>query len=438
MTLQRRLALPALWIGVYLVCAVSWWLLTSWRWPDPIAVLSVVPDAISLDAVLSEPHSDLLTLSVPSQRATWTFASLYSIHPYLVNLLNLVLLCGTVWVTCHASEIVGGKLMAHLAGAIMALNPLLWILCLGPTKEPAALMATATTALIVVLPSGLSLCLGLLCITILIPLRLEQAFTLVCSLVLIALARRSSYPRHWLIAATSIASVGSIFLYSMLRLITTRPLDHFSAQLQDPLANRTLEAATSIGDWGVKLGSLGWDSPMWNVVAFAYRIAANLLGCLFRMGVFRDDGGIAILGIGFAMAGFLTATGMLTILIRAVRRNSPHSVLLAIPIMLLWIAASSVPFVQPRYLLPALPIAVIGIAALNHRDGLRVILAMLAMLLVGRLLFWTAGHGIPPWRVTEPARPSFLYRFRDKVMEQSPDPIARSSSLTLEQGESRV
>jgi hypothetical protein len=395
------------WGFVYLFLAAAWWLTVSIAWRDRDVLSGVVPDAIGWYAVFADSGADVRSLDQPAGRSGRFFRRLYETHPYACNGLNAAILVVGVWATVLAAERLGGRLAGHVAGAAMAFNPFLWIITIGPTKEPYSIGAAALVALAMTVPSKANRLIALVAIFVLMQIRLEQALVFAVCLPMAELVRRSSSPRMLLMAVSFFAAATAIQVFNVGQNILNIPLGNVSPQLNRPPA--VLDSgATAVGSWGLELGRLGFDSPQLNVLAFAYRLLVNPMGCLVRMGVWTASGSLSMLGIGFAITGFLVVLGMVVAAMRLAQTGNRQIVMLALPIGLLWIASSAVPFVQPRYMFAILPLAVITLAGVDRRVLLRWMFWGLFASVLGRSMLSLMGHGIPPWQSVEGVRPGFL------------------------------
>lgn len=393
---------------VYWVLAASWWLLSSflWRGLAPAGVL--VPDAISWYQDFDGDGTDWASsMAVPAGRAARFFFGIYQIHPWLIVGINAIAVGAALTLTLVAAAKVAGLSGIRWLGAAFALNPLMWIIAIGPSKEPLSLFAVSAVLVFAVRPSMWSGALAACAAVLLSPVRLELAVLLLISLPIIIFVRSVPRPRAVLFLFCTLAVACAIQIFNIGQLLVGDHLESISPQLRWPLY-RVQVPHTSLGFIGLELGGMGWISPQWNALAFLYRLVANPAGCLLRMGVLTAEGGVSPLGAGYAVTGFLVCAGLVAALIRMCRSADREAAILMVPLSLLWIGASAVPFTQPRYLFPMLPIALFVLVGLNRSCRNRLLLVLLAVGLIGRLLLALAGHGIPPETPPAGSRPSFL------------------------------
>lgn len=396
------------WLIVYWALAASWWLLASFLWRGLAPAGLLVPDAISwYQAFDGDSTGWAGSMAFPSGRSARFFFGIYQIHPWLIVGINAIAVGAALVLTLVAAAKVAGISGIRLLGAAFALNPLMWIIAIGPSKETFSFFAVSAVLVFAVRPAMWSGALAACAAVLLSLVRLEQAVLLLIGLPIILLVKAVPRPRAVVLSFCGLAVAGAIQLFSIGRLLVGERLGAISPQLEWPLY-RVQVPHTSLGFIGLELGGMGWISPQWNALAFLYRLAANPAGCLLRMGVLTSEGGISPLGAGFAVTGFLVCAGLVAALIRMCRSADLEAAILMVPLSLLWIGASAVPFTQPRYLFPMLPIALVVLFGLNRSFRNRLLLVLLAVGLVGRLLLALAGHGIPPETPPAGSRPSFL------------------------------
>lgn len=400
---SRRAALAA--ALLYLVLAAMYGVVASQLWTDDFSAGLVVADAVAWhrNFAAASPETPLL-LSRPGNFFLW----LYELSPHANTALNAALLaCTTAIVTLTAGR-VGNARAALVTGSVMALNPWLWVLTFGPTKEPFALISAAATALFAVAPTKRHATLAILTILVTAPVRLEQSIMFAAILVATLLIRRVSRPVLVLTGIAAFSLAVGVVLFAVGERLMGLAFYDLSPQLWPLQSTQVAGREGAVGEIGRALGERGWHDPAWNAVAIWYRLAANVFGCIWRMGVVTVDGGPSVLGIGQAMSGLIVIAGLLVTLTRLRQRDDLEARGLAVHFLIIWLGTALVAFVQPRYLLVELPVAMAALTTATPVLRRRVILFTIALALLGRLAFFFAGFGIPADRHIGGPRPPFL------------------------------
>ncbi|HMN95808.1 MAG TPA: hypothetical protein PKC43_12005 [Phycisphaerales bacterium] len=418
---------------VYLVCAAAWLLAASALWEHGFRAGVVVSDAVSWHrnfALVTEENP--LRLARPGV----FFLAFYRVSPHLNTLLNALLVASSIALTAVATQRAvggaGGLRAARFVAFSMALMPWLWIVTPGPTKEPFALPAVAASILFVVDQRARTFLLALVFLAVLCIARVEQAIMLLGIMGIAIAMQRTAKPRLLLLGtACGALAVGVVLFWAGEAWLGYRTFFNLSPQLW-PLKSTQVEGPEArIGELGRWLSEKGWYDPFWNIFALGYRLAANLLGTVLRMGVVTTSGVPSILGIGQALAGFIVFAGFVATALRLRRGDDRLATLLGLHLGVIWIGASMVAFVQPRYILVELPVALVALATTAPALRRAVLGWTLAGALAIRGALALAGMGIPSDRPLEDDRPPFLL-----LSAPAPGgPAARLTDVDLAHGE---
>jgi len=400
---SRRAALGA--ALLYLALASLYGIVASQLWTDDFSAGLVVADAVAWhrNFAAATPETPLL-LSRPGYLFLW----LYQVSPHANSALNAILLAITTAIVTLTAGRVANARAAIVTGAAMALNPWLWVLTFGPTKEPFALISAAATALFAVAPTRRHATLAVLTILVTAPVRLEQSIMFAAILVASLLIRGVKRPVLVLTGIAAFSLAVGVVLFAVGERLMGLAFYDLSPQLWPLQSTQVVGREGAIGEIGRALGERGWSDPAWNALAIWYRLAANLLGCIWRMGVVTVDGGPSVIGIGQAVSGIIVIAGLLVTFVRLRRRDDLEARGLAVHFLIIWLGTALVAFVQPRYLLVELPVAIAALATATPALRRRILLVTIGLALLGRLAFFLAGFGIPADRHIGGPRPPFL------------------------------
>lgn len=396
--------------ATYLCLTAAWFLVASMLWENGHRAGVVVSDAVSWHrnfAAVTEENP--LRMARPGH----FFLAFYQWSPHVNSVLNALLVAASIVVTAIAVDAaVGGERgprAARIAAFAMALNPWLWVVTLGPTKEPFALPAVAASALFILRPRTWTFGVATAALMILAIARVEQSIMLFGIMIVALLMRHTSQPRLVLLGVVCASlAVGVVLFWAGEAWLGYRTFFNLSPQLW-PLKDTQVDGPEGrIGELGRWLSEKGWHDPFWNIFALGYRLAANLFGTVLRMGVRTVDGLPSVLGIGQAVTGYIVFVGFLATAWRLRRRDDRQAELLALHLAIIWIGASMVAFVQPRYILVELPIALIVLATTTAPERRAILLWTLGGAIAIRIGLNLGGMGIPGDRPLTDDRPPFL------------------------------
>ncbi|MFO0874311.1 MAG: hypothetical protein U0575_10105 [Phycisphaerales bacterium] len=422
--------------ALYLVAAPLYWLAASAMWSRGLQAGVVVSDAISWhrNFALVTPERPMVMA-----RPGFIFFALYRLSPHANSVANLLMLASAIVLTAtavHAAVLArrrddgsidaapspaipqrgaadAARRAALLCGMLLALTPWTWVLTLGPTKEPFALLAAAGTTLFCVRPRIGTAVLAIATLAVLALVRVEQTIMFLAVMVMTPLLRRVAQPRLLLAIVACVGIAVGVHLFAVGEGLLGDRFFSLSPQLW-PVKDTLVDGPeATVGEIGRRLSELGWYDPAWNAVALGYRLIANLAGALLRMGVVTVDGLPSVLGIGQALAGFVTVAGFVAVAVRLRRPTDRENLALAAQMLVIWIGASMVAFVQPRYVFVEVPAALAALSAAPSLARRRVLVSCLAVALACRAIFALAGRGIPVDQHRPGPHPPFLLQFQD-------------------------
>lgn len=419
--------------AAYVPAALMYWLVASWLWIGGHTAGIVVSDAVSWHRNFA-----LVTAERPMvmARPGVVFFEFYKISPHINSLLNLVMMAASIVLTSTAvyaavlaarrldggdaamssaptarrpDVLVAARRSALVCGLLLGVTPWAWVITIGPTKEPFALLGAAATTLFCIRPQMTTAAVSIGALSLLALARVEQTVMFLAVMALAPVLRRVRQPRLLLVALGCAAVAFAVHLFAVGEALLGYQFFNLSPQLW-PLKDTLVEGnEAAVGELGRRLGELGWYDPAWNAVAVIYRLAANIAGALLRMGVTTVDGMPSMLGVGQAIVGFVTVAGFVAAAARLRRADDRVNMSLVAQMMVIWIGASMVAFVQPRYVFVELPAALAVLAAASTMVRSRVLAACLAIALAGRIALWTAGLGVPPDQPLTGPPPPFLW-----------------------------
>lgn len=307
------------------------------------------------------------------------------------HLVNAVLLVAGTWCAMAVFRD-GTRLQRGLAGAAVACNPFLWLVSSGPNWEIPLVAAVSLAASTPLRRSTLPLHAA---IVVAAGLLKDGAGPILLAWT----ALRAATPRWgwlpFLVASLAIMTLGAS--WGVLQLVwegTTRITGSLDALLRD-------SPGSAMAEWSER----GVKEPFIGLVMWGARWAANAMSAPIRSPLFSESGVPFATGFGLALNGAFTAlatVGASLALASDVRRRrfpSPETML-----VLFWATciAAGVLFVQPRYLLPIVPIGC-GLAAATRPR----LLWSAVLVVAGCAALWVAcrGLGMAPPRATVAAAP---------------------------------
>ncbi|MBL9150037.1 MAG: hypothetical protein JNM94_15225 [Phycisphaerae bacterium] len=374
---ERRLFVALL---AALACGLA--LVWTLRAVDPASVSGLtVTDVATHRAWVETPWSDLGPYRPSFMRASGVFL----IYRFVAgadavgyHIVNAVLLVAGTWCAMAVFRD-GTRLQRGLAGASVACNPFLWLVSSGPNWEIPLVAAVSLAVATPLRRSTLPLHLALIVAAGLLK---DGAGPILLAWT----ALRAATPRFgWLpFLVATLAIVTLAASWGVLELVwsgTSRITGSLVALLRD-------SPGSAMAEWSER----GVKEPFIGLVMWGARWAANAISAPIRSPLVAADGAPFATGIGLAMNGVFTALATigaslaLVADIRQRRLPGPETVL-----VLFWATciAAGVLFVQPRYLIPIVPIGC-GLAAATRPR----LLWSAVLVVAGCAALWVACRGL--------------------------------------------
>jgi hypothetical protein len=236
------------------------------------------------------------------------------------------------------------------AGLAVAANPFLLLVSSGPNWEIPLTVLVLGAAL---LPIGLRTLPLHAAIVVGAALFKDGAGPMLAGWIVVAAAQRRWGRRMLPAAVVALVAIGS--LWGPIALLLP-PAKRVSDQPRNQLA-------TSPGHPMLVASERGLFDPVVGAAMVGVRWTANVYAAPMRAPIVDGDGSPCVVGWSLLVVGLATATAATALIVAVVRREPPASEPLWALVVLWSVAvAAGVLFVQTRYLLPVVPIA-LGLAA---------------------------------------------------------------------------
>lgn len=373
------------WFAAFVVLSVVSWLYQQFDFAGSLDHGIPIPDVVNMARAID----NLQALGGGDQEGNqfigvsllygWTWI----VHPSLCFVVNAILMA---WATRVYSDFFVGKLQVPAWSIIGLLgNPYLILAMIGPNKEIPLALATLLyfRTLVEKRPGWPLVAVALSGVVYLF--RDGYGAFLLLSTVLFVLFRLRARPYALLMCAGCAALAALFGVLDSFIPILSRNIQSFEAIAADNLA---------VGAFAAALG-LDPFSPLGGLVTFGLRLAYNLLSLAF-FPVFQTTGGIYWMGVGFWINGMMLLTCVPACVANLLKQAArPPLMLCAAFMVATWFMVSVSLFVQPRYLLPALPMAMAAFACSSRKIRVRSVqaaLALSAFIIVG---YWLLDRAPP-------------------------------------------
>lgn len=383
---RRRSARHVLkWFGAFMALSLIAWLYQQFDFAGSLDHGMPIPDVVNMSSTLTnlwsggaidQEENQFIGISV---LYAWTWL----LHPSLCFVVNIVLM---TWATRTYSDVFIKRLGVPGWSVIGLLgNPYLVLAMVGPNKEvPLTLFTLLYFKAVVQRRPGWPLIAGLLALAAFLIRDGYGAFLMVTTFLLLAF-RKPARPYAVLLCMGCVATAT---LFGVLASVI-------------PILNRNAENFEIIAADNVAVGALasilGLDpfTPIGGFLTFALRMIYNLFSpAMFP--VFRTTGGIYWEGIAYWVDGLVALTCIPACLSILRRKDLPTPVALAaaIPVATLFMISVSL-FVQPRYIMPVLPLATAAFASCSKKLRSRCVQGVVAFTAFILLGYWLLDRAPP-------------------------------------------
>jgi hypothetical protein len=338
----------------------------------------LVPDSVNMAQTLENFWAQGDFLQDPSQflGVSLLYGWTWLLHPSLCFLLNCVLMLLAIR---SFRDIIGQTGMAPWAMLGLTCNVYLVLAMPGPNKElPLVLITLLYTQQILAMRSGWIL-KALTLAAVAYAFRDGYGVFLAAIIPLIAAMKRTVHRLPlWILAAAVVLMAGFQVFRDVLPLLE-RNYTGYEAVVLDGVAVGALALA------------LGIDvlSPLGGVALFFLRLVYNLLSLSLFPILQTDTGHVYWIGVGYWLFGLMVFGSLACCMAQVLRRQQGFSVgvVAGLSVSVLLMVSISL-FVQPRYLMPVLPLAIgaLSMAPARLRSrcvGASVIVSLAIMALYG-------------------------------------------------------
>lgn len=369
---------------------------------DGLFIPDVISMSQSLDAFQDTQYSlYLLIASIPGIAALYTPAWL--IHPAMSFGINLVLmyfstrLIGSIFVRTHTS-----RKVAYIA---LLCNPYIFLAMSGPNKEIPLLFLTLLFVRNVIFHERwwfVSCSLVAVCIFL---FRDGYGALLLIMVLILWLFNRSFRP--FLIV--------SLVALPVMMIVSNVVTSFIPFLARNRMAIETINAAADSGL--IKLGSsASGANPVLEIVMLFLRTIYNLLTMAFFPQFLTTDGAFYVLGIGYWVYGVSILSAVISCILLLIKRwHSNYTNIdskISCIVLYCTIALSISIFIQPRYLMPILPLAVGVMASASAAKILKTLVIVFLMSCCVMTFYYFRGNPPVAIDIDMHFRPSFLLETR--------------------------
>ena len=362
----------------------------------------LIPDVISLSNSIDWIIRDKIEIaSIPYSYVgvVILYISAWVIHPALSLIINLIMIFFCIWLVHDIFVKIGGS-SGKLACLGVLCNPYIYLAVTGPNKEIPLLLITLLIFYLLLFKIRFWFPVSLILSITAIFFRDGYGFLLLAMIFFFTVF--SKFPRRLLFFWLLLVSIGAAFFLQ---------LSEFTPALERNLyvADKIVSSIKSAGFTAKSLEVI--DNPFLSTAMFYLRILGNTISLSIRPQFFSVNGGLYLLGVAFWFFGILIFIGIRACLlvIFSKKDNLPNLLArqkISVLVIFLLIGMSVSLYIQPRYLMPLLPLS-FGIFVTSKIRKQKPIFTSVFLIIVIVIIFHFMGF-VPPLSQGSDEVPSFL------------------------------
>jgi hypothetical protein len=365
----------------------------------------LIPDVVGLsDAidVFADENYDFayILANFPGPGVLLLYWIAWLVHPALSLCVNIVLIYASLRIIYALFSKVGRH--GNLACIGVICNPYLYLAVSGPNKEIPVICATALVFYLLIIKPRFWFVFSLFAASITFLFRDGYGVILVVTILLFALLGKS--PRLFLLAGLLLCSTAAGLFW------------HLTEYLEVIARNKALlEYGVEMGDVASSLLGIPLQlpsNPLTGILSYYVKALYNLIGLSIYPQFISFNGGWYILGIAYWVFGIFIIIGICAC-VWTIFKGDGHAlpsnarVKLSVLVIFVWSAISLSLFVQPRYLMPLLPIA-FGIYVTSSFSKFKLLIGVVYFAFLVICSYYFIGYA-PPLSGAIEATPSFLW-----------------------------